>query len=294
MPTQGNDQLSIVPVLAGGGGRFAAHVGALQAIEELGISYDSLVGVSGGSIVGALAAFGYSLAEIRQLTLETNLSSFSDPSIFSLLRTGGLSSGDSFEAWVNELLQGMTFAELDFDFYVVATDVRSGLPVVFSRHTHPDTLVSLAVRFSMSVPILLSFKEYGEHLMVDGSILSEEALQRDWAGDGTPVAVFKLRSSAGGRRRPKKASMLPLRDYLELLVQTFMTTLSREYINEAFWLSTIVIETGDTSPFDLKLGLAEKERLFTVGYDTTRDVLPGKLQRRGMVRSGRAGSGLAL
>lgn len=74
--------------------------------------------------------------------------------------------------------------------------------------------------------------------------------------------------------------MLPLRDYLELLVQTFMTALSREYINEAFWLSTIVIETGDTSPFDLKLGRAEKERLFTVGYDTTCDVLPHKLMRQ--------------
>lgn len=285
IPAQENDAPRIVPVLAGGGGRFAAHIGALQAIDELGISYDTLVGVSGGSIVGALAAFGYPLAEIRKLTLETDLSSFATPSIVSLLRTGGLSSGDTFEAWVNELLQGMTFAELDFDYHVVATDVRSGLPVVFSRDTHPETRIAQAVRFSMSVPILLSFKEYGEHLMVDGSILSEEALQRDWAGDGTPVAVFKLRSSAGIRRAPRKPSRLPLRTYLELLVQTFMTTLSREYINEAFWQSTIVIETGDISPFDLKLGVAEQERLFTVGYDTTCEVLPRKL---------RLGSGLAV
>lgn len=280
MTTGSNDWgQRIVPVLAGGGGRLSAHIGVLQGIAQLGLGYKTLVGVSGGSIVGALLAAGHSLPAIRQIAKDTDFSRFSAQNLISLLRTGGLSSGDSFEAWVNELVDGKTFADLELDYHVVATDVRSGQPVVFSRHSHPTTPVAQAVRFSMSVPILFSFKEYGEHLLVDGSILSEEALQRNWAGDGTPVVVFKLRSTGPGRKSPKP-SILPLRGYMEMLVRTFMTTLSREYINEEFWLSTIVIETGETSPLDLRLTGEQKDQLYTAGFEITMQVLPMKLSRR--------------
>lgn len=269
---------TIVPVLAGGGGRLSAHIGVLGAIAKLGLNYSTLVGVSGGSIVGALAVTGHGLDEIHDIALATEFSRFSSQNLFSLLRTGGFSNGDSFQEWMHTLLAGRTFSDLEVDFHVVATDVRTGKAVVFSRATHPDTPIALAVRFSMSVPILFSFKEYGEHLLVDGSILSEDALQRNWAGD-TPVVVFKLRSS--NRRTASKESMMPLRSYLEMLVNTFMTTMSREYINEQFWLSTIIIDTGDVSPVDLHLSADEKQQLYTTGYTTTLAVLPEKLARSG-------------
>ena len=74
---------------------------------------------------------------------------------------------------------------------------------------------------------------------------------------------------------------MPLRSYLEMLVNTFMTTMSREYINEQFWLSTIIIDTGDVSPVDLHLSADEKQQLYTTGYTTTLAVLPEKLARSG-------------
>ncbi len=46
----------IVPVLAGGGTRLPAHVGVLTALQDMGIEYRHLVGVSGGSVVASLAA----------------------------------------------------------------------------------------------------------------------------------------------------------------------------------------------------------------------------------------------
>ena len=276
--SRGESRNTIVPVLAGGGGRLSAHIGVLNAIAKLGLNYSTLVGVSGGSIVGALAVAGHSLEEIHDIALATDFSRFASQNLFSLLRTGGFSNGNAFQGWINALLAGRTFSDLDVDFQVVATDVRTGKPVIFSRATHPDTPVALAVRFSMSVPILFSFKEYGEYLLVDGSILAEEALQRNWAGD-TPVVVFKLRSDH--HHAPRKKTMMPLRSYLEMLVRTFMITLSHEYINDRFWLSTIVIDTGDISPVDLHLTADEKEALYRTGYDTTLAVLPEKLNRSG-------------
>lgn len=269
----------IVPVLAGGGARLPAHIGILEALHTLDIGYESLVGVSGGSIVGALRAAGMTLADIRELSLSTDFSRFAGQNLLSLLRTGGLSNGNRFEAWMDELLEGRTFSQMALGFHVLATDVRSGRPAIFNRQTHPDMPVSQAVRCSMSVPILFSFMPMGDLLLVDGSILSEEALQRDWTGNQHPVVVFKLRSSTR-RRHQKRPSRVPLRNYMEMLVRTFMTTLSREYINDQFWLSTIVVETGDVSPFDLRLSGADKEQLYHAGRDTTLAILPRKLQRR--------------
>jgi len=54
----------------------------------------------------------------------------------------------------------------------------------------------------MGIPLLFSFQPWEGALLVDGSILSEDALHRDWATDGTPVCVFRLRSEAEGQPLP--------------------------------------------------------------------------------------------
>lgn len=98
-----------VPILAGGGTRLSAHIGILHALETLGVKFDHLVGVSGGSIIGALYASGISLPDLKQLALDTNFSKFKGYSILQLLRAGGLSTGDGFEQWVEGLLDGLCF-----------------------------------------------------------------------------------------------------------------------------------------------------------------------------------------
>ncbi|WP_439107453.1 patatin-like phospholipase family protein [Congregibacter sp.] len=266
----------IVPVLAGGGARLPAHIGILAALQELGIGFTQIVGVSGGSIVAALLAGGYDLTAIRKIADDTDFSQFLGQNVISLLRTGGLSSGDGFEQWMDDKMQGRRFCDLDMDLSVIATDVRSGKPVVFNTARTPQMPISEAVRYSMSVPLLFSFKTLGDQVMADGSILSEEALRRDWSGTGTPVVVFKLRG-AGALNTGKREPLIPLRDYLAMLLHTFMTALSHEYINEAFWLSTIVIDTGDISPVAFKLGPELKATLFEAGYRSTMDFLPPKL-----------------
>tara|TARA_R110001583_G_scaffold188249_1_gene350277 strand:+ start:158 stop:1042 length:885 start_codon:yes stop_codon:yes gene_type:complete len=273
----------VVPILAGGGTRLPAHIGILTALQELDIKFDHLVGVSGGSIVAALYAAGHSVGAINQIAMETDFSQFLSQSLFKLLRSGGLSSGDRFEAWIDEKLNGVTFKQLAYHFHVVATDVRTGQPVIFDKTRTPDLKVSAAVRFSMSIPILFSFKPFKEHLLVDGSILSEEALQRDWSGQGDPVVCFRLRSTQAVVAS-KKQPLIPLKQYLSMLIRTFMTTMSREYISDSFWHSTVVVHTGAISPIEFKLTKEQKQQLFKAGYDTTNRVLPLKLKNNNAKR----------
>lgn len=271
-------QQRIVPVLAGGGTRFAAHLGVLSALHDLGIAYDHIVGVSGGSIVASFAASGRSLEEMKQVLYTANFAAYREFSIFNLLIHGGLSTGKRFEQWLHKQLRGARFGDLDKRFYIVATDVRSGKPVVFGPETHPDLPVSRAVLYSISIPLIFPFHHYGEHVLVDGSILAEDRLFQDWAGDRTPVVCFRIRDKRVAADHPARR-ILPVVDYMFMLVRTFMNTISREYLSEALWLNTVLIETEGMSPLEFNVSQEQKESLFNTGYRTTRDILPGKLAR---------------
>ena len=265
----------LVPILAGGGTRLPAHVGILKALEDLNIEFEDIVGVSGGSIIASFYAAGLPLSEMKQLALETKYSMFRGFSLISLIRNGGLSSGDIFEQWVDDSLEGKTFSQLEKNLHIVATDVRSGKPVIFNKASTPDMKVSRAVRFSMSIPLIFSFKTFGKHIMVDGSILSEDALHRDWDNNGTPVLCFRLRSE-NEYDDIKINGLFPIFNYVTLLIRAFMTTISREYINDSFWHNTIVINTGSSSAIDFNMTPQQKNTLFDIGYNTAMEIIPFK------------------
>jgi len=274
------EQQTMVPILAGGGTRLPAHVGVLKALQELDIKIEHLVGVSGGSIVAALWAAGWNSEAMKQLSMDVDFTRFREFSLTQLLFHGGLSSGDIFENWIDEQLNGVTFQELEKQLHIVATDVKNGSPVIFDCDTTPDFKVSTAVRYSMGIPLLFAFKKYKDHLMVDGSILAEDSLRRDWTGKGTPACCFRLKANKPIKNHKRVSRFLPLADYMQMLMKTFMSTISREFINDAFWNTTIVINTDDISPVEFNLSEEKKLLLHDRGYQTTLDVLPMKLSKQ--------------
>ncbi|WP_438863425.1 patatin-like phospholipase family protein [Neptunicella sp.] len=269
-------RIKFVPIFSGGGTRLPAHIGILDALNRLNIEFDHVVGVSGGSIITALYCAGMPLAEIKMLAMETDFRQFKGYSLLSLIRNGGLCSGDKFEQWIDRKLGGITFEELKTNLHILATDVNGGGPVMFDKHNSPTLRVSQAVRFSMSIPLVFSFKPYKSHLLVDGAILAEDALYEDWAGDGTPVICFRLKSDQEVQK-VKPVSWLPIVSYIEMLIRTFMTAISREYVHDGHWHNTVVINTGDASPVDFAMTDAQKEGLYQTGYNTVLEFLPKKM-----------------
>ncbi len=269
----------IVPILAGGGTRLPAHIGILKALEELDVDFEHIVGVSGGSIVASLYASGLPIDKIKAIAVGTDYNQFREFSLFKLIKNGGLGSGDLFEHWVDGLMQGKTFEDIGKKLHIVATDVKSGQPVIFDAEHTPTMKISQAIRFSMSIPLVFSFKSFENHLMVDGSILSEDALHRDWDLQGTPVLCFRLRGEYE-YDEVKENSIFPIFNYVTMLIRTFMTTISREYINDSFWHNTIIVNTGECSVVDFSMSDSDKHNLFARGYDTAMEVIPIKLNSK--------------
>ena len=51
--------MGIGVALAGGGLKGVAHIGALKALEDLGLEIDYITGTSSGAIMASLYAMGY-------------------------------------------------------------------------------------------------------------------------------------------------------------------------------------------------------------------------------------------
>jgi len=266
----------IIPILSGGGTRFPAHAGVLRALEELGVGFRRLVGLSGGSIVAALYATGATTAKIEQWACETDFRSlvrFTPP---RLLFRGGMCSGKVFEAWLDERLHCATFGDLDLDLAVVATDIRLRRTVVFSKTTTPNLHVAQAVRFSTGIPVLFDYQRYGAAVLVDGEILANEILLTETQRQEEPAFVFEVEAAI---QPPSSTSRrFRLADYFSLLADTFTYATSTRRLGPWAWDHTVLIDVGTMPPVKLDLGAEKKRQLVQWGYETTLQVLPRKLK----------------
>ncbi len=183
-------------VLSGGGARGLAHVGVLQALEELRIPVDAIAGTSMGAVVGGLYASGKSPAEIdtlmrgidwsaafrdRPARNTLNFRRKQDDREFLVRFPLGIQSGN-FRV-PRGLIQGQRltqtlrletlpvatvddFDELPTPFRAVAADLETGERVVLERGD-----LTSAMRASMSAPGVFAPVEVDGRLLVDGGIV---------------------------------------------------------------------------------------------------------------------------
>ncbi len=271
-------------ILAGGGTRFSAFIGALYALKEMGVNIKKIVGISGGSIISSLYASGYSLERLKELMLKTDFTDFKDYSLFSILTGMGIYKGRRFEKWIDKELKGKKFSdEFIVDHYIIATDILRARPIIFSKKSFPDLRVSKAARFSIGIPLFyaykkfhLSKKEYG--IMVDGN-LSTVSLEDMFAYDKHSTLTLRLATSKaeliGTQKKFSKFA------YPGRLVSILMNSLERERIVGDRWRNTIIIFSGDIPATKFNLSKKEKLYLFEQGYSQVKDNLNKVVLRSG-------------
>lgn len=191
--------------LSGGTLKGAAHIGVLNALEQLGIVPDVIAGTSAGSLVSTLYAHGYrgeqfdrllrSFPGIRLLDygfpLWSSLWSWTSSHI-QLARhaalphvPSGILRGRKLMHYVDRLLAPR---RIQIPFYIVATDLVSGAPVIFTSEDEPPerdmyvkmTDIPRAVTGSCALPGIFTPVILDPYILVDGAM-------RDYV----PVEVLK-------------------------------------------------------------------------------------------------------
>ena len=159
-----NDSRPQVALVLGSGGRRGfAHAGVLRVLESEGIKPDLIVGVSIGSIIGALYASGLSAAEVEQLALTLDLSELRD---LSWLYWGQV-RGQKLQDFVNTRVRQQPLESLGTRFAVVATRQHDKMMQIFNSG---DT--SAAVRASSAVPGRFYAVRIADISYVDGDVAS--------------------------------------------------------------------------------------------------------------------------
>jgi len=177
-------------VLAGGGIRGAAHIGAIKALEEKGIKADVVAGTSAGSMVAALYAMGYTPDEMYEFLKKyaKAIMGIAPRYLFANLRENqgikvkGMVSGVNIEKIFEEIAKQkniIKISDIKMPISIVAADLLNSKKIVFTNSKIPtenyylrDINLGVAVRASCSVPGVYTPVEFGEYQLVDGGIFN--------------------------------------------------------------------------------------------------------------------------
>jgi len=150
--------------LGGGFSRGFAHLGVLQVLEQNHIPISHIAGTSVGSILGAAYASGAPLARIIATCRTIR---FRDIGRWRVSRLG-LACNHRLGDLIEQVFESRRFEDLQIPMAVVATDLASGEPVVF---THGN--LSEAIRASCAFPGLFEPVKIGTRCLADGGLVAQ-------------------------------------------------------------------------------------------------------------------------
>ncbi|CAN5344946.1 patatin-like phospholipase family protein [soil metagenome] len=148
--------------LSGGGARGIAHLGVIQALEELGVRFYEIAGTSAGAIVGALYANGHSPKEIFEIIKTVSLYRSVSPAWGA---GGGWLKMDGLQEMLRKHLP-LDFATLKLPFTAAATEIRKGE----IHYINEGELVPVLLA-SCSLPGIFHPMALSSGLYVDGGVL---------------------------------------------------------------------------------------------------------------------------
>ena len=158
-------------VLAGGGARGVAHIGAIEELESQGFEVHAVAGTSMGALVGGMYASGH-LEPFKEwmYTLDKY-------KVFGLvdfaLSTEGLVKGNRVIGAMKELVPDVKIEQMPLPFAAVAADLLTGREVVLERGGLYD-----AIRASISIPSVFRPVRRGNMVLVDGGTVNPLPLNR--------------------------------------------------------------------------------------------------------------------
>ncbi len=286
-------------VFAGGGIKAIAFIGALEAMEQKGFSFNRLAGTSAGGIFSALIKAGYTSKELKLEVESVDFQQFLDPkpSILpfsfmkwlGLYKSLGLYKGVEFENWLSEMLnkKGVsTFGDIETgSLKLIASDLTNGRLVVL-----PDDLpnygmapekfsIARAVRMSSSLPYFFEpikiYNGKGEaSIFVDGGVLSNFPMWLFMNKKGSklkrPVIGFNLTPDLD-KIQPNKINNAV--EMFTSLFKTMRTAHDLRYISEEHAKNVVFIPVDNVNTTDFELKLQEKEDLIDLGRNETKNFL---------------------
>jgi len=174
--------------LGSGSARGWAHIGVLQALEEMGVKPDVISGCSAGAIVAGAYAGGNlnKLADWLVTLNRKTVLGFFDFSIFG----GGVITGEKLFDFFKEHIGDSPIEDLPLPFTAIATELDSGREVWLNSGS-----LLQAIRASISLPGMFTPCRINNEWMIDGGLVNPIPVSACWAMKAEVVIAVNV--SAG-------------------------------------------------------------------------------------------------
>lgn len=219
------ERKNVALVLASGGSRGLAHIGAIEVLEEHGFRITSVAGASMGALVGGIyAAGGLDAFKEWMKTVDRmkvfNLMDFT-------IGNGGFVKGERVIEELKSIIPDRKIEELPVHFTAVATDILHRREVVFGSGSLYD-----AIRSSISLPSVFTPNRIGDMLLIDGGVVNPVPVNRVRRIPGDILVavdlngpyIWKYDTDADEKKRGR------LRQRLEKMVDTISDKVLKEKV----------------------------------------------------------------
>lgn len=163
-PKESPKTKKVALVLGGGGARGFAHVGVIRELEAARIPIHLIVGVSVGSLIGALYADSVDSFDLEWKAFKIEKKEIFDFTFLNI--TNSLAKGEAIKGYLDRHLKVKNIEQLKIPLAVVAVDLKTGQREIITSGPIRD-----AVRASTSVPGIFEPVPYRGKLLVDGGVL---------------------------------------------------------------------------------------------------------------------------
>ena len=195
-------------VLAGGGARGVAHIGAIEELESQGFEITSVAGTSMGALVGGVYASGH-LEPFKEW-----MRALDKYKVFSLvdfaLSTEGLVKGDRVMEAMKELVPDMEIEQMPVPFTAVAADLLTGSEGVLDKGGLYD-----AIRASISIPSVFRPVHREGQVLVDGGTVNPLPLNRVKRAEGDLLIAVDVSARFGANPAQRANASL---NYYKVLI----------------------------------------------------------------------------
>ncbi|KAA9325944.1 hypothetical protein F0P96_19415 [Hymenobacter busanensis] len=235
--------------MSGGAARGIAHLGVLEALDELQLPIGRLSGVSSGGLAAVFYAAGIPPREVLRLLTDTRFLRLLRPAFGrGLVRVSMLE-----RLFAAHLPGNQTFADLRLPVTLAATDLAAGETVYFD-----EGLLTPALLATSAVPVVFQPVEYQGRVLVDGGLLNNLPIEplegrADLAVVGVHTNVLNLEA--------------PITTMRHVAERTFFLAISTN-VAPRMARCELVLQPAELRRFSI-LDLRHAAELFDIGYRYT-------------------------
>lgn len=270
--------MSLGVALAGGGLQAVAHIGAIKALQDLGVKIDYISGTSSGSLVATVYALGLTTEEMKKFandyyktltTIEKRpiVSAAGNYLIHKEVKIGGLIRGEKIENLVKMVAESKgikNISDIQMPLAIPTVDTISTKECISISKRYDlksedidyiyDIPIEKAVRASMSFPGIFTTCDFGKYNFIDGGTKDNLPIQilKDMGADKTLGISFNI------------DRYTPTDNILSILLRT-VDIFSLKDVRAAQKIADLAIEI-DTQGTSL-LEITNLEQCYQIGYD---------------------------